>query len=160
MGSHQSSVDEVFLADYVGASNVTRYDIGLSEFSNFSACYYDLVVSIDILEHVPAQNIDKALAEIVGFAMRQALYTIASYPARKYLPDGRNAHVTIRSPAWWLKKTLPHIRHHGMPTTLKIIEAPHCGTLTGMILGLRRFLGLPSRKRIISASPNGSMRSI
>jgi hypothetical protein len=33
-----------------------------------------------------------------------AWFIIACYPAKKLLPDGRNAHLIIESPIWWLDK--------------------------------------------------------
>lgn len=60
-----------------------------------------LVTCIDVLEHVEPEHLDAVLAELRGLAP-VAYLVIALFPARKILPDGRNAHLIIQPAAWWL----------------------------------------------------------
>jgi hypothetical protein len=36
-------------------------------------------------------------------------FRIACYPAKKHLPDGRNAHLIVESPAWWREQLLANM---------------------------------------------------
>jgi hypothetical protein len=36
-------------------------------------------------------------------------FRIACYPAKKHLPDGRNAHLIVESPDWWRKQLLTNM---------------------------------------------------
>ena len=46
------------------------------------------------------RHVDRVLEEIRSVS-RNAIFTIATKPARAKLPDGRNAHVTLLSPEEW-----------------------------------------------------------
>lgn len=64
----------------------------------------DLVVSLDVLEHIEPECLDEVLAHIGGLAQRGVYANIALYPAGNWLPDGRNAHLIIESPEWWQER--------------------------------------------------------
>ena len=42
-----------------------------------------------------------AIFEAVIRADKFAFFAISTRPAKKTLPDGRNAHLTVQSPDWW-----------------------------------------------------------
>lgn len=66
----------------------------------------DIVVCTDVMEHIEPDCLDEVLDHLQKLA-RKALYlTIATRPAHKILPDGRNAHLIIRPKAWWECKLL------------------------------------------------------
>lgn len=54
-----------------------------------------------MLEHCPAEDIPWIIDELFGFARRFVYVTIAAYDAIKTLPNGENAHCTVRPPDWW-----------------------------------------------------------
>jgi hypothetical protein len=56
------------------------------------------------LEHVEPEMIDSTLKIINTLFTKSAFLLIASYPAKKSLPDGRNAHLIIESFDWWKTK--------------------------------------------------------
>lgn len=64
----------------------------------------DLVVCSDVLEHIEPECLDNVLDHIAILAQHHALLWIATCPAQKHLPDGRNAHLIIRPVWWWLPK--------------------------------------------------------
>ena len=43
------------------------------------------------------------VAEIFSYARRFVYVNVACYPAEKRLPNGENAHCTVRPPEWWAK---------------------------------------------------------
>lgn len=63
----------------------------------------DVVVCTDVLEHVEATLLSRVLQHIYLLAARGAYLVIATRPAREILPDGRNAHLIVRPPEWWLQ---------------------------------------------------------
>lgn len=61
----------------------------------------DLVMCTDVLEHIEPDKIDGVLAHIRSLTRNVAFFVIHTKPASKNLPDGRNAHILLRSPRWW-----------------------------------------------------------
>lgn len=84
-------------------NQVRLYDPGYQPFANKPTKTYDLVISTDVLEHVEEQYVDNVLEEIYGYADKAVYLAISTIKAKKTLPDGRNAHITIRSDKWWLE---------------------------------------------------------
>lgn len=62
----------------------------------------DLVVCADVLEHIEPEYIENVLAHIRSLTKVVFFAVIATEPAVKTLPDGRNAHILLRSRNWWL----------------------------------------------------------
>ncbi len=67
---------------------------------------YDLIICIDVLEHIPSIDIDWVLKKIINKSNKYVFLNIACYPAVALLPNGKNAHININSPEWWHKKIL------------------------------------------------------
>lgn len=65
-----------------------------------------LVVCTDVLEHIEPELLDNVLNDLQRVTKRMGFFTIATYPAKKFLADGRNAHLIVESPNWWLEKLL------------------------------------------------------
>jgi hypothetical protein len=64
----------------------------------------DVVMCVDCLEHVEPDKVQNVLNHIHLLTVKCALLMIATRPAEKRLPDGRNAHLTIDHYGWWLHK--------------------------------------------------------
>lgn len=69
----------------------------------------DFVVCTDVLEHVEESFIDNVLSHIRGLMLRGGYLRCTTSPAKRQLPDGRNAHILLKPRAWWLQR----LRHHG-----------------------------------------------
>lgn len=83
---------------------VTLYDPGHAPYAAYPTGTYDAVICTDVLEHIPEQDLDWVIGDLFGFA-RSFLYAgVAIYPAGKILPDGSNAHVTLKPVEWWIDK--------------------------------------------------------
>lgn len=80
-----------------------RYDPAMKEFSK-EPVPADLVVCTDVMEHIEPEFLDNVLSHIKSLAKQKAWFVISCRDARKTLPDGRNAHIIVRPPAWWLEK--------------------------------------------------------
>lgn len=64
----------------------------------------DLVYCGDVAEHVEEQFIDAFLDDLRRLSNRAMMIIVATYPAKKTLADGRNAHITIRPMHWWVER--------------------------------------------------------
>jgi hypothetical protein len=89
------------VAEYWDVDEVRCYDPGYPAHRALPAETFDGVVSTDVLEHCPEEDLDWILAEIFGFATRFVFLNVACFAARKSLPSGENAHATVQPPAWW-----------------------------------------------------------
>ena len=89
------------IAEYWDVDEVVCYDPGYEPYRQLPVGRFDGVVSTDVLEHCPEEDLSWISAEIFAFAHRFVFLNVACYPARKRLPDGVNAHLTVREPDWW-----------------------------------------------------------
>lgn len=86
---------------YWGVEQVTCYDPGYAPFMALPQGRFDGVVSTDVLEHCPEEDLPWILDEMFSYARRFVFGNIANYPAKKTLPNGENAHCTQRPHDWW-----------------------------------------------------------
>ncbi len=89
------------LREYWGLESLRCYDPGYEPFSQLPQEQFDAVISTDVLEHITEPDLPWILDEMFGFARRFVYANIACYPAKKILPNGQNAHCTVRTPDWW-----------------------------------------------------------
>lgn len=94
------------VADYWNVDEIACYDPGVARFASYPERTFDGLVSTDVLEHVPADDIVWTLREFFRLADRFVFANIAGYPARKTLPNGWNAHVTVMPVRWWREQVL------------------------------------------------------
>lgn len=89
------------IAEYWDVDEVRCFDPGYPPHSALPEGKFDGVVSTDVLEHCPEEDLGWVLDEIFGYAVRFVYLNVACFAARKTLPNGENAHATIRPPHWW-----------------------------------------------------------
>ena len=97
---------------YWGVDRVVCYDPGYEPFSQLPAAQCDGVVSTDVLEHCPEEDVPWIVAELFAFARMFVLANVACYPARKRLANGENAHCTVRPQEWWNEIIAPIAARH------------------------------------------------
>ena len=61
----------------------------------------ECVISFDVLEHIFISDVPYVLRDMFSLATKLLVLNVACYPAAAQLPNGENAHVTVRHPAWW-----------------------------------------------------------
>ncbi|MEM6849965.1 MAG: methyltransferase domain-containing protein [Pseudomonadota bacterium] len=76
------------------------YDPAIPQIAARPERAYDMVVCIDVMEHIEPNEVADVLADIATFSPN-ALFIIDTEPARAILPDGRNAHTTLEPAHWW-----------------------------------------------------------
>jgi hypothetical protein len=89
------------IVDYWGVDYVHCYDPSYPPLSALPQGKFDGVVCTDVLEHVPEEDVAWVVEELFGYASRFVYANVACYRAKKRLPNGENAHCTIRPPEWW-----------------------------------------------------------
>ena len=77
------------------------YDIANEEFSKLPERLFDMTVCLDVMEHIEFGTVNKVLQQIRNRTDKYFICSIANYPARAVLPDGRNAHLTQLPFAYW-----------------------------------------------------------
>jgi hypothetical protein len=75
----------------------------------------DCVVSFDVLEHIFVADVPNVLRDMFSYASQLLVLNVACYPAAAKLPNGENAHITVRPPLWWkgmvdcISAEFPHV---------------------------------------------------
>lgn len=62
------------------------------------------VVCTDVMEHVEPEYVDKVLDHICQLTLVGAYFSIGLVKAKRCLPNGSNAHITIQPADWWLDR--------------------------------------------------------
>lgn len=97
-----------------GRRTISKYDPAIPEYSEPPKGVYDLVLCLDVMEHIAIKDIARVLSQIRQYSQR-AMFSISMKPARAHLPDGRNAHISLLSETEWMR----FIREY-FPTAQKI----------------------------------------
>ena len=88
--------------------NAIKYDPAIQEYQNKPQDKYDLVISTDVLEHIPVENLKQTIEEIFGYANKWVFVSVCCRKAEAILPNGYNAHATIESVKWWREVFKPY----------------------------------------------------
>ena len=64
----------------------------------------DLLVCTDVLEHIEPECLENVLEHMRLLMLKLGFLVIATRPAQKTLPDGRNAHLIQESEDWWRER--------------------------------------------------------
>ena len=99
----------------------TLYDPAIPEYEELPDGPFDGVLSTDVMEHIPENQIPEIIDQIFSRAERFVYLGIANNEAEAVLSDGTNAHVTRQSVEWWAnqvelhapKEVYTHIKTYG-----------------------------------------------
>lgn len=89
------------MQEYWGVESIRCYDPGYPPFAVLPEGVFDGVVCTDVLEHCPEEDLPWIVGELFRFARCFVFANVACYPAVKTLPNGENAHCTIRPVDYW-----------------------------------------------------------
>lgn len=105
------------LSDYGAGKQNLKKALNDLNFFNFDYFPYDpvfpeygkpksseLVCCIDVMEHVEDVFVESVLDEIKSITQKLCYFSIATVPSKKFLNDGRNAHLIQQPPRWWVIK--------------------------------------------------------
>ena len=85
---------------------ITNYDPCMPEYAKRPEGKYDIVVCTDVLEHIEHECLIEVVADLAALTEQVLFLNVATRPAGKFLPDGRNAHLIQESASWWLRERL------------------------------------------------------
>jgi cyclopropane fatty-acyl-phospholipid synthase-like methyltransferase len=102
-GCSQGSLIKQLKIDFPNI-DIDGFDPAVPAFEVIKKQSYDCIISNDVIEHIEPEFLDQTLEQMQQLFKNYAWFIIACYPAKKLLPDGRNAHLIIESPNWWLDK--------------------------------------------------------
>lgn len=105
--------------------SVTGYDPGNSKFCQLPTETFDAVISTDVLEHIEPEHLDQTLKIMHDLIERCGFFRIACYPAKKNLPDGRNAHLIVESPDWWKQKIVSVMNMQIVSENISVVDMTH-----------------------------------
>jgi 2-polyprenyl-3-methyl-5-hydroxy-6-metoxy-1,4-benzoquinol methylase len=115
-GSRVRSARYVEIAEIIQeGESILDYGCGKAEMSrhlkgvtNYDPALYpdlpwphDIVVCMDVLEHIEPECLTDVLTHLHGLTKRVAYLVISRAKNGKRLPDGRFSHLIVRSPGWW-----------------------------------------------------------
>lgn len=94
--------------EYFLGFTVDKYDPAVEQFAGTQLeTPRDLVWCTDVMEHIPEEDIDFIVGELNRLSSKALFVTVATYPAKKSLPNGENAHVTVKPREWWEERFRP-----------------------------------------------------
>mgnify|MGYP003669823826 FL=1 len=88
---------------------IQSYDPCIEKYSNRPRPA-NVLVCIDVLEHIEPECLDDVLEDIRSFTKKSIFLTVATAEALKKLPDGRNAHLIVQDYTKWLPKLWEHFK--------------------------------------------------
>lgn len=93
------------------AFEYTGYDPAVERYSQ-APMPAEMVVCLDVLEHVEPQCLPDVLEDLRRCTQKLGFFTITIVAAKKMLSDGRNAHLIVKPPIWWLERIMEHFTVH------------------------------------------------
>lgn len=80
---------------------------------------HDFVACTDVLEHIEPECLDEVLDDIRALGTKGSFLVISTRPAMKTLADGRNAHLIVEGPTFWIPRLEQRYR--------RVTHAAHLG---------------------------------
>ena len=98
-------INEKFSIEF---KNMSFYDPGVPEYEILPAGEFDGVICTDVLEHIPEGLLPETFETIFSKARHFVFLVIDCGLAVKKLPNGENAHCTVKLPSWWNSQLRPY----------------------------------------------------
>lgn len=97
-GNNLGSIQNFWQVD-----SISCYDPAVPEFCELPLQNkkFDAVISTDMLEHCHIDDIPWIIEEMFEYATKMIYLNVACYPASARLPNGENAHCTVKNQDWW-----------------------------------------------------------
>jgi hypothetical protein len=103
-GAGKRALREALGDEVLAGRKLREYDPAIEQIAKPPGGEFDLVVCIDVLEHIEPGCLDEVLNHITSKTGRAAFLTVHTGPAGKTLKDGRNAHLIQEPLLWWTEQ--------------------------------------------------------
>jgi len=108
-----------------------RYDFAIPKWSKMPKGTFDGVFSVDVMEHIPEEEVDDVLKTHFEKANKFVFLGISTQLANQILPNGENAHCTVEDQDWWtskivkanIKKIYTHLHCYGDHNDYRVLYA-------------------------------------
>lgn len=116
------------LAQAVPELSITPYDPAIPGLDSLPAPH-DVVACTDVLEHIEPERLASVLSHIAEVTRKAAFFAVSTRPAKRILPDDRNAHLIIQNSQWWTASIsrhldLIHVKHFQGADEVLIVAVP------------------------------------
>ena len=90
--------DQESLKDFLKLDKIFQYEPALNKIDKKRS---DCSICFDVSEHVFISDIPYVIHDIFSYSTKLVVINVACYKASALLPNGENAHITVRPPMWW-----------------------------------------------------------
>ncbi len=97
----KSGISVPSLQKWWGILELRLYDPAYDPYMTLPDAVYHGVISTDVLEHCPVEDLPWIIDEIFHFSGKFVYLHVSCNPAVNFLPDGQNAHCTVKRKKWW-----------------------------------------------------------
>jgi len=142
-GTGKGALVKRLKAELPAAVKVQGYDPAMANYAAKPSTPADVLICLDVLEHIEMDSIDAVLRDIHALTRQFCYLVIDLQPAIKTLADGRNAHILLAPPEWWVGRvaqlfpcqaSFPVIHRAGIPQKL-VIAACHSPKILPLVYG-------------------------
>lgn len=106
-------------------ASCTKYDPAIPGVDRLPARTFDVVINTDVLEHVPEGELDSVLERLTSLSPNGIIIPHLG-KAREILPNGENAHCTIKTPEEWGEILAQHYEY--------VVRLPHDSRMHALFL--------------------------
>ena len=85
-------------AEYFRINQISQYEPTIINSKKHIA---ECVLCFDVLEHIYISDLKNVISDLYYHASKIVVLQVACYEAKAKLPNGENAHITVRNPLWW-----------------------------------------------------------
>lgn len=142
-GTGKGALVQRLRAELPATVQVHGYDPAISAYAAKPHGSVDILTCLDVLEHIEMSSIDAVLRDIHALTREFCYLVIDLQPAVKNLADGRNAHILLAPPEWWISRvaqlfpcqaSFPVMHSAGVPQKL-VIAACHRPQVLPLLYG-------------------------
>ena len=140
-GCGRGSLVEALRSQFPDAGQFAEYDPGIPG-KDAKPSSADVVVCTDVAEHIEPEFIDAFIDDLARVTTKRLFLNVATRPAKKTLPDGRNAHLTQKPWEWWV----PRLGKHFVVRKAHVDNGEFTVLLHPRIEPLKVFIGYDERQ--------------
>lgn len=120
-GDAYSSPHKLHRDFLLARQDVTLYDPSFSKHNKPPRGKFDLVVCSDVLEHIPADQVDEFVRTLFSHTGKVLWASVCCRPAKKCFPGTEvNLHVTLQPYQWWHDT----LTEHAAGIEFHLVETP------------------------------------